>query len=88
MKVKIQGLEPIEVDNKFYINPDGWFKRTWCFSHQWSNVCCNHYVIEADTIGDAIDTLLDSDFGKNFNQFCFCHHGDPLNLKGGLFTKL
>ena len=66
MKVRIQGREQFEVDNKFYVNPDGWFKRTWCFTHQWANAGCNHYVIEADTIGDAIDTLLDSDFGKNF----------------------
>lgn len=44
------------------INPGGWFGRAWLLfddSH-------GYYVVEADTLGDAIDELVESEYGEHF----------------------
>lgn len=66
MIIKIQNREPFELANNLYINPDGWFRKTWLIESNWSNACTHQFVVEAYTIGDAIDELLDSKYGHLF----------------------
>jgi hypothetical protein len=66
MIIKVKGREPFELAEQFYVNPDDWFRNTWLIESNWSNACTHQFIVEADTIGEAIDELLDSKYGHLF----------------------
>ena len=66
MIIKVKDREPFELANELYINPDGWFKRTWLIESNWSNAFTHQFIIEGNCESDVIDELLDSKFGNLF----------------------
>lgn len=66
MIIHMDNRETFELSDDFYVNPDGWFRRTFLIEINWSNTCTHQFVVEADYESEAIDTLLDSKFGYLF----------------------
>lgn len=53
-----------ELDNAFYVNPDGWFRETFALSIPSGNFA-QTFIVEADHEQDALDAFIDSKFGDN-----------------------
>jgi len=62
IRVKLPGNPaPTEILATF-VNPGGWFKQRWLVGVG-CGISCLFYIVEAGSEGDAIDELVDSDWG-------------------------